>query len=322
MRSADPAARLELDEVIAELVDRYEHPDDWPAEHRCVKSFGYDPMLGYDQRASVDGSIEVHKTSCDHGSGLSLIGRLGDLIEPGQRAVQENPGKAPSGPKGSPAPWSARPAELIDEILRGAIDMHDTTRRVLGLKPDPKYTDTHLDQRGSNALRALPADILMLEGRGKEDHWLAVSACPGRPKCTVGSQHRHPGGIERAVRAWHRRALLVTGHEQKRAKVGQVLNPLHPDNTERYYRGPIHQRPPFKSCDVHESCEQMRQDRMHRYQQARCPWCQSVSLEQDPVTGHVECVRPGCRDHEGHRHMWTVDELAHLGLVIVTEQGA
>lgn len=331
MPRVDRDRRLDLVDVIAELLVAFEHPDDWPADHRCTKTSatvaavdwqgwpvaddqGYDPALGY----AVP--VLLRHTACSHGGGRSLMSRLEELVPPGQRAAQQNPGKAPRGPKGSPAPWAAQPAELLDEIRRGAIDLHDSARRVLGLKRDDGYVGLDLAQRAARALTALPSDLLMIEGRGMTAHWLVAAECPGRPRCTVRGDHRHPGSIEGAVRSWHGRALLVTGHEQKRAKVGQVLNPLHPENTERYYRGPVHPRPPHGACDVHESCELMRQDRLNRYQQARCPWCDSVSLEQDPETGHVECVRPSCRDEQGHRHMWTVDELAHLGLLIVTEQ--
>ena len=107
MRRAEKKLRLDLPEIIEELLEQYRNPDDWPAEHRCTKSDaaapvidwpvttnrGYDPALGYDDH------LLLSRDACQHAEPRSLTARLADLVEPGRGGAKENPGKAPSGPK-------------------------------------------------------------------------------------------------------------------------------------------------------------------------------------------------------------------------------
>jgi hypothetical protein len=318
----DHTSRLTLEQVTTQLVHWFDSAGDFPVEHECAPtttvvdfpartSLGYDVALGYSWPAAA----AVVAVACDHSAlGAPLLERLAELVEPGSSGPKSSPGKSSGkGPKGSPAPWAAAPAELLDEALRGAIELHDTARAVLGLTPED-YAGTDVAARGRIALDRLDSDVRMLQER-RPEHWLASSPCPGGPACTIGREHLHPGAIETRARSWRKRALQLTGHETPRAKVRQVLNLDHPDHTDRPVLGPVHPaRGPHLCLD--DSCLTLRHARANRYQVARCPFCDSVSLEQDPDSGHVECVRPSCRDDEGQRRMWTIDELATMGLVI------
>lgn len=45
----------------------------------------------------------------------------------------------------------------------------------------------------------------------------------------------------------------------------------------------------------------------------RCPWCERMTLRQQPHAGIVRCVNPGCRDSDGRRPLGRV-EVGRLSL--------
>lgn len=41
--------------------------------------------------------------------------------------------------------------------------------------------------------------------------------------------------------------------------------------------------------------------------EARCPYCQAPTLRWSPTKGIAVCVRPACRNEQGHRPRWNAD---------------
>jgi len=310
---------LTLDEVVKELLDVFSAQGDWPAEHRCTKT-GPNP--------------------CTHAAfaATPLLVRLQSMVVPGTAPAKEDPGKRPRGQRHSPAPWDRKAGELVDEILRGSIDLNARMRRLLGFTPlrvryvvtvptwqpplaeplpvlrraSALATRAPVEDAGREALRDIVRILPLLRDR-HPDHDLAMYApYPGEH---VQSWEQPP---EPAVRSWHQQALLITGHEQPWPRVTQVPNPDHPDHLRRgeYFVGPIH-----SGC-AHPSCRAMRKHRRNRWVQARCPYCGSASLRQNPITQSVECQRPSCKDERGRPNVWTIHELRALGLAIEERDSA
>lgn len=263
-----------IDEILVSFTDR----DDWPSDHRCTKPGGHQ--------------------ACSHTdfAGEPLLKRLRELIVPGTAPAKEDPGKRSGGKRHSPAPWDRKAGELVDEILRGAVDFADRVRLVLGFTPQP--------QSGEAALRELVVLLPLLRERHPRHHLAAY-----QPVGEVPSWEQPP---EPAVRSWHQQALLITGHQRPWPRVTQVPNPSHPDNCAI---GDFLLGPTCLAC-AHPTCLELRSARYNRWVQARCPHCLSASLRQNPVTQSIECQRPRCRDEHGQRHVWSIAELRALGVAI------
>lgn len=312
---ADPIALPSFARIVDDLLVSFTDRDDWPADHRCAK-----------------GDAPV---ACSHTdfAGQPLLGRLRDLIMPGTAPAKEDPGKRAGGKRHSPAPWDRKAGELVDEILRGSIDLDARVRRVLGMGalevtywlPRPGWhpplsrpyraasAPAHrvpLEDAGPAALRDLVRILPLLQDRHPDHHLAAYHPVGGAP-----SWEQPP---EPAVRSWHQQALLITGHERPWPRVTQVPNPDHPDNCRR---GEFLLGPACHACQ-HPSCQLLRGARMNRWVQARCPHCHSASLRQNPVTQAVECLRPRCRDEHGQRHVWSITELRALGLAVEERMSA
>lgn len=288
---------------------------------------------------ALEGLVQGLVTEYRAEGGLTLPGRqslldaLDELSLPSQSLVSDP--NAPSTPPrraGSPAPWSAGPAELLDEIERGSIDLVLTARRVLGLAPptmpasgrDGRRHDVPLTlvEPGSAvapALRALPDLHRRIRSRRDlQNHWLV--------RVELADGTLEAGEIEVKLRRWHHRAAVVVGMEQRPLPVGQVPNPWHPENAigesparggVGWWRGPTcHHNGSL--CD-HDSCRVMRWSRTHRWVDAVCPWCERPSLLQSPSDGSVYCGRPSCRDSAGRRPSWSVAELRRLGSLVSAE---
>lgn len=305
-------APVTLAGVVDELLNGTPTDVDWPVDHRCTKT---------------------GPSACDHGRRTSLLDQLTDLVEPGRPGKTENgttSGKKPA----APAPWSTAPAELLDGIHRGAVELANHARRVLGFGPlqvawmqtlyvtgptcptacehqscrlvrrgapgRVRYVPAAHDERGARtAMRDLLRLVDALEERDPEHHLV----------CRRDEQdRRRPGAIEVTLRSWHRQATILTGHSTAWPRLRQIPNP-HRDRVI----GPAHPQ-----C-THLSCAAIRLGRPPAWMQARCPHCHSASLAQDPTSGSVVCLRPSCRDATGRRHEWSVEELKRLGLILETE---
>lgn len=287
--------RKTLQVTVDELARYFRPGGDVPAEHTChaVWSAGTGP-----------GSVVLVRPACRsrHDRTTGLLGRLEELATPSMGTVHGDGGgggKKAKGPGGSPAPWAARPAELLDEIQRGAIELNENARRLLGFGPLPA---------GPLAARARAALV------GLPDLWVALAASPGRDEHWLAKGR---DSIDERVRRWHRDAQLLTGHEVPWASVGQF--PLKDPPARR--QGPVCPHEGDDTCR-HQSCRAIQATPRQRWETGRCPYCWSASLRQDPTTGNVICLKPSCSTVDGERHVWTVDELERLGVIILSEAGA
>lgn len=397
---ADPRRRRTFEEVCAELVSEYTDERDRPAEHRCshvravvpvtvggaavMTSRGYDVALGYSWPV-VSGPVG----GCWHAdiAGMPLLQRVAMLIDPGAPPPREVKVRTPPGARaGSPAPWSQQPAELVDQVRRGALRLNQLARACLGFGPlevpylisrgsqrRVRYYDATLDGAAGavRALLDLPHLVDALHDRRElicaSDLGYSENQPPGLGYEDLDGDGREVAReIEHRVRQWHRAALLLTGHEQPWPAVREWRNM---DNPAWYDLGQATRTkvpaelPPGVVCDKnpcphpscwglrgawsrpwvtvvdpyrrapqrlrfavgvlcgddrcgHDSCRWLRQAWNRKWVKARCPYCDSASLRQHPVTGHVHCTRPSCVDDHGRRHIWDTDELERLGLMI------
>lgn len=261
----------------------------------------------------------------------ALVETLRDLMPLSQALVRDpDAPTAPPGRRHSPAPWSASPAELLDEIGRGAVDLVATARRVLGLPPATVHAVVEGQRRevplsavaqdvaGAAALRMLPDLHRRIRAdRRLVDHWLV------RVELEDGTLDA--GAIEKRLRSWRHRARVLAGYDVRPLPVGQVPNPWHLGNiddpndpTTPWWRGPVCPTTKAGLCG-HSSCSTLRWARTERWVMAECPWCSRSSLLQDPADGAVYCARPSCRDDAGHRPRWSVAELGRLGVLVASE---
>lgn len=342
---AEPGGRLlTLEQVVAEMVDRYDDEGDWPAEHRCTKTTAAEAVLVAAGRLALDalGEQVVHRvdgstwrvglpSSCAHGSHAPLLSRLADLVPRGQGQVAGEAGSKHRKRPSSPAPWTAPVAELLDEIQRTAVAVDAWAREDLGFEPlqvawRAQWTD--VDELGYDVrLGYAPPDY----GRGRHqvlyrparpDAVGARAALRDLPRVLALLEERDPGhplverpsatepaAGERYLRTWHARAKLLTGHRTPWPALRQVPNPNRPTQP---LQGPA-------CVDLrcgHSTCQELRIGRPPRWVLARCPHCGSASLRQNPGTGAIVCIRPSCKDAEGRRHQWSAEELQRLGLMI------
>lgn len=318
-------AFLEFADVVDDLVLSYRDRDDVPSKHRCVRSLGYDLELGYEPQ-----------NVCTHAQFATrpLLERLRELIEPGSSMLGSPDGdRKPSRRTGSPAPWAAAPAELVDEILLGALEMNTRIRAKVGMDklrvkrklwrrriaPSwhpplvPVYEphqflveqwakDVPRHEAGETALRDLPKVLARLQHHFPDD----PDAAGALVKPSEPSRGRHWGYVEATVRDWHRRARLMTGHSvDDRTVVHRLPNP----HAGKRWPGPIHDVP--NDCG-HDSCWRIHLTHQGAHIALRCPYCRTLGLVEDDVTGALFCDRPSCRDDDGSRHSWSVDAVFQM----------
>ena len=312
--------RKPLDEVVDELLVGV--PADIPADHVCRQS-------------------RWRQCTHDHLPQRSLLDRLAELSIPAQELLPDpqDSGPAPKrgkAPAGSPAPWSAPAAELLDEILRGAVELQKRARGALGLEPftvavwspttgyEPAgyrhrpISTVAIAPAGRAALDGLPGVVVLLAER---DHPLGVRISK--------SGRRSQGSIEDRVRSWHQRALTLTGHRLPLERLPDIPNPDHPWAVDvprlvgpacdrvlcghascAAVRGARHggrMGPVCRSCG-HESCRRFRSARQ-KWIRWLCPACGADSLRRDPVNDEVTCLRSSCADAEDQRSSWPMSAL-------------
>lgn len=299
--------RTTLEDIVRDLLDTYRNADDDPPEHVCTPAC----------------------THAEEGR-RPLMVRLAELAEPSRQLLKakDSPTRSKQKP-GSPAPWSAAPAELLDEILNGALDFNRRGRRVLGwpdleisvpafvlvpghegdpapygIGPRPWVPDvtvpprrvlatsTSIETAGRVALRGLPGVVRALMDNAPERRLGSMEFADGR----LGQ-----GYIETAVRSWHRRALELTGHEVRWERLPAVRNPDHWTNQppplidEHTRRGP---RCKGGECE-HESCAAL-----HLFRRTiKTRWLRRHRFE-GPVCADVRCEHGSCFRLRQRRVAW------------------
>ena len=313
--------RKSLDDLVHELAVSFVDHGGTPAGHVCR-------------------STRRHR--CEHteiDSRASLLTRLWKLVpESGVVPPAVDEGSAGSrgssskrAPAGSPAPWAAAPAELRDEVLRGAYALQSRCRVALGLPAVPEEDVRRIRlgkqvidasypavELGFRALSRLPGLVLELR---RKDHPLGVRELPdGRLRA---------GLVEVEVLRWHARALELLGYEVPWERLPPIENPDVVADEHWFLAGPAcastgcghasctgvrvsasagraRLGPVCSSCS-HGSCQRVRR-RRQRLLPWVCPVCGADSLRVHPVTGTVRCVRPTCslRDEPTD---WQLEEL-------------
>lgn len=312
-RSADrrPAAPVVASalSLVAELVDRYSEP--LPDDHVCTLPFS--TPSGETPRHTC--SHAVHETA-------ALLDRVEALVEPGT-TPGEGRSHAKGVPAGSPAPWDARAAELLDEVLRGAVDYAVTVRRLLEFSPLlvrvpvcdgvgvvlPVDRDgVPLGLAGRAALRdlAMPGRLELLADR-KPGHWLVRGELidPEHPK-----RGYRPGAVEASVRRWHTRSLEVAGFDAPRPRwLWWAQNPMTEWERADVPLGPAcpaqDLQPRLRMQQVtcgHRTCLAIAYAGMGDTVPVWCPECWHRGLQVEPLTGLVFC--PRCLTQEGNRMEW------------------
>lgn len=209
-----------------------------------------------------------------------ILTDLAEMVMPSQSMLRD--GASSMGKRsGSPAPWFAPAAELLDEIERGAVQWDREARHTLGLECDARR-DPH------DALEGLPGMVTILSDRG---HPLGIR---------LGAAGEASDGlIEADVRDWYRRARIVLGDLAPAERLPTVANPDHPSNGGRARLGPV-----CWSC-AHTSCSRIAAS-SRRSLPWLCPSCNRDSLRRDPLSGLVVCLRSSCTDEDGRRPSWHV----------------
>lgn len=233
---------------------------------------------------------------------VSLLDRLAELSMPAQelmpapdapsmiRAAGGHTNQGGRDRASSPAPWAPAAAELLDEILRGALRAQREARMVLELDPltvarvqvrhirprlqptpigpvHPPHQHCGHQSCGSAGLETIhvPADQVALAVAGRQ----ALRGLPGMVRLLADMDHplgvriagereiRSQGKLEDRVRGWHQRALTMLGHQTELERIPQLPNPDHPWSQVSYYvdHGPV--------CEStwmcgHESCASIR----------------------------------------------------------------
>lgn len=314
---------LSFQDVVDELLVSFRSKDDWPAKHRCTKPLGYD--ASYDPPGV-----------CTHQqwSTQALLARIEGLVEPGSSMVAAaDRDRRPSKRAGSPAPWAAGPAELLDEILLGALGMDRMMRRTLDVAELPVKRKVltrklHPDWRPPLALMWVPDTVTVTQPASKvPKHEAGHAALADLPRLLPRFQDEHPddpaangpyirasepqrgrrwGSIEATVRGWHKRARVMTGHVvDDRTVVHRLPNP----HSGTHLLGPVCEQ--VWSCG-HDSCQLIWLSWAKPTIPLRCPHCWTLGLVQDEETGAMFCDRPSCRDDDGARYEWSLDALFQL----------
>lgn len=309
------AGPLSVVELVRDLVEWFDSR--LPADHRCtVASLGYDLSLGYGDPRSV----------CTHRLAdlPSMLDRLDDLVVPGTTPSDEGRHRHRPPRQESPAPWDRRVGELLDEVYRGAYDLVESVRRVLGfsafsLQPAGVQHGpgrrSLLDQVGRAALRELgrSGGPLQLLGERRPDHWLVRGQLLSRRHPERGYR---PGAVLAALRSWHSRALAILGFDVPRPRDWWWMpNPLSPAERAEYAVGPVcpgadgSARLPMQrvSCG-HGSCLRVAFARMGEVAPLWCPDCWSRGVLVDQVSGEVSCRV--CVDDDGDPTAWMSQQWA------------
>lgn len=282
--------RLTLAQVIDELLHFYRNDGDWPVDHRCTKT-------------------GVH--TCDHrGVDAPLVERLADLVEKGTGLARPDGAKQHPVRQGSPAPWAAAPAELLMEIWHRSLDFSAELRDELDFRDlsVPVLVDSVLG-------RPIVARTVYIPARraGEQGARAALTELPRLVAAAQGMVEAAivAGWIEQQVRAWHRRALLITGHDVAWTRLDQIPNPDHLASYDRCgLDGGGYQVGPYCQACLHRSCAQLRRGHTQRWVEPQCPHCQRSMLRRNPVTQAVYCLSPSCLDEQGKRHVWTIEQWA------------
>lgn len=296
-----PSIADEVGQLVADLVDKYRPPA--AVDHVCVVPA---PPLGYPLGLGYDVTTFGQRHGCSHAGHdtASLLARLDDLVLPGTTPT-ESGGCSPSG---SPAPWNASAAELLDEILRGAIDLAADVRHVLDMGPLDGAAGP-IDDAGRTALRDLPGKMHLLEVTHKT-HALMQGKLINEKKPDRG---HHPGRVESTLRRWHTAALRVCGFDPPTpAWLQQMDNPMTLDEREDFRRlGWCGDRLRYQQIRCgHQLCLLGAYAAMGDRAPLWCPQCWQRGLQVDPSTGQVTCPRPECVDEDGDRHVWQSAEFA------------
>lgn len=261
-------------------------------------------MTPFGDGLSLDHVVDELTSACwakGAPSRASLLTRLALLIAPGPGSVEPEPGKkSRRGSSGSPAPWNAAAAELLDEIQHGAIDLSARTMAAAGAPAQEgvRGRDGSFPRLGLHALRALralPAQLELLEQRDP-GHPLVR----GRP--LAGDRGYEWGRVESELRRWHRRARLMVGFDEPPVTLRSIPNPVY----GLHLLGPVCES--WWECG-HASCRRVGYSRLGRYVSVSCPVCGARPLVQDPDTGVLACPRSRCRDVSGARTAWSTSAL-------------
>lgn len=306
-RPARYMAPEKVPDVVDELVRRFVTEEDQAPGHKCGPS-------------------------CAHRSTAPLLVRIRMLVPPGTSAPRENPGKPAKGVKpGSPAPWAAGPAELLDEVHHGAIRLSCRLRQALGVNPLTVSATRPGQQQAvqvgvwrdlrHGGIRAL-VDVarllpLLEDVQAMRRKQLPRPRDPIGPLCPAAAHWTCPhtscsrivaGQVDqllerigRDVRRWHTDALVLTGHAARWARLGEIANP-----ERKRCEGPA-----CVDCN-HETCMEVRRGKPRAFVAATCPWCHTPSLRQNPLTRRLVCMKPSCRDEGGNRPEWSEAQLRLL----------
>lgn len=263
---------------------------------------------------------------CTHPPGSlgkrSLLSMLEDMVGDQSGPVKDgNGGGKPPKRKGSPAPWSTQPAELRDEILRGALRLQATARKALGLGPflvafevpgqlvrgpfcEPKCVHDSCSRLRATGRRLPPKFVRVTPNRvalrvaGEQ----ALLGLPGLVRQLDEQDHplgvtitakggRGSGSIEKDVYAWQAAAETLTGDRRPLTRLPGIPNP------DREPRLPLLRGPtcgPGIPC-LHESCEAVLYSAYSQRHGRRIgPVCRSCS--------HGTCDR--IRSYRLHRLSW------------------
>lgn len=306
------AGPLSVVEMVRDLVEWFD--PELPFDHRCtVASLGYDLSLGYGDPRHV----------CTHrwADMPSMLDRLEDIVEPGTTPADD--GRHRPARQGSPAPWDRRAGELVDEVYRGAHELVESVRRVLGFSafsivPAGVQVGRRrpvLDQVGRAALRELAKDggpLQLLEER-RPDHWLVRGKLLSERHPDRGYR---PGAVLAALRSWHSRALVILGFDSPRPReLWWMPNPLSPLERAEWGIGPVcpsgdgWTRLPMQRVTCgHGSCLRVALARMGDQVPLWCPACWGRGLLVDQVSGEVSCR--SCVDEEGDPVTWMSEQWA------------
>lgn len=215
---------------------------------------------------------------------------------------------------GSPAPWTAAPAELLDEMDRGIVRLIHEARDYLGQPvlsqiahshdmtvwaPIPAYTTpTWEATTRTRPPTQLPTLAIAPAARTA---WSVTAATLNE----LSSVNRELAGwMETRIRTWHYRARILTGEitTEWAHLHDAVENPYYIPDPRYRTPGPLCTPPLTRTCP-HPSCHTRREERTPT-KQIRCPHCDCRSLTEHTITGEIRCTNPGCSTPTGDQPTW------------------